>query len=38
MGWGNLIRFENHISEKHSLITKENDWPDNIVCYHKWGL
>ena len=35
---GNLIRFDNHISEKHSLISKENDWPDKIICYHKWGL
>ena len=35
---GNLIRIDNHVSEKHSLISEENDWPDRIKCYHKWGL
>ena len=35
---GELHCFDNHISEKHSLIFNGDDWPNEIKCYHKWGL
>jgi N5-(cytidine 5'-diphosphoramidyl)-L-glutamine hydrolase len=35
---GTLVNVDGHISKKHSLIINSGDWPNEIICYHKWGL
>ena len=35
---GDFVRIDGHISKKNKLIINNSNWPDEIICYHKWAL